>query len=196
MAVKGETHLVTLTNLKPETSHYFKVVSGAEDESAPDRLTTAPSLENIPESDTVYSQVFQADGETPVTGALVYLKLQDRDGAGSTGEARLLSSLVDEEGYCHANLSNARGSDLSHTFLYSASGDEVVIEVQGAGTASLTVDTANDVREPDMRVTTEPTSITVDAVKSMSSQASSLGMALALLALTLLAGVVITRRIL
>ena len=58
----------------------------------------------------------------------MYLKVQDHDGAGSTGEATLLSTLVDQEGYWHANLGNARLSDLSDSFSYSASGDELVIE--------------------------------------------------------------------
>ena len=58
----------------------------------------------------------------------MYLKVQDHDGAGSTKEATLLSALVDEEGYWHANLGNARLSDLSDSFSYSARGDELVIE--------------------------------------------------------------------
>ena len=115
-AVESETHLVTLTNLKPETSYYFKVVSGVEDESAPQMLTTAPSLSNIPASDTVYGQVFKADGETAATGTLVYLRLQDDDDVGSTGEATLLSTLVDEEGYWHAKRGNTRVSDWADSF--------------------------------------------------------------------------------
>jgi hypothetical protein len=187
----SERHVVTLTNLKAETTHYFKVVSGAEDDSLPNTFTTAATLESIPSSDTVYGQVFLADGETPATGTLVYLTLQDDDGVGSRGEATLLSASVDLRGYWHANLGNARLSDLSDSFSYSASGDKLLIEAQGA---SLTVDTANDAGAPDMILTTDPTSITVGAFSSMSPQASSLGMALALLALTLLAGVVIRRR--
>ena len=127
----------------------------------------------------------------------MYLKLQDHDGAGSTGEATLLSALVDSQGYWHANLGNARLSDLSDSFSYSASGDELLIEVQGAGTATLTVDTANDARAPEIRLASEPTSITVGrvgAVREPPTRPTSLGMALGLLALTLLAGVVLTRR--
>jgi hypothetical protein len=194
-AVPADTHLVTLAKLKPETSYYFKVVSGAEDESAPDTFTTAPSLESVPHSDTVYGQLFEADGESPATGTLLYLKLQDHDGVGSTGEAMLLSALVDEQGYWYANLGNTRLSDSLGPFSYSANGDELLIEAQGIGTASLTVDTANDAQAPDMilKETTDPTSITVGAFSS-SSPLSLLELALLPLAFTMLAGVLIARR--
>ena len=125
----------------------------------------------------------------------MYLKVQDHDGAGSTGEATLLSALVDSQGYWHANLGNARLSDLSDSFSYSASGDELVIEVHHtAGMVRQTIDIANDSQAPEIRLASEPTSITVNGVKSISTQPSTLGMALGLLVLTLLVGVVITRR--
>ena len=195
-AVQADTHVVTLAKLKPETTYYFKVVSGAEgaeNKSAPDTFTTAPSPERVPESDTVYGQVFLADGETPATGTLVYLKLQDHDGVGSTGEAMLLSALVDEQGYWYANLGNGHVSDLSGPFKYSTNGDKLLIEAQGA--RRLTVDTANDAQAPDMILneTTDPTSITMAAF-STSSPLSSLGLGLLPLALTMLAGVLIARR--
>ena len=122
----------------------------------------------------------------------MYLKVQDHDGAGSKGEATLLSALVDQEGYWHANLGNARLSDLSDSFSYSASGDELLIEVQGAGTATLTVDTANDARAPEIRLASEPTTITVAIFDSTSNKASWLGLVLA--ALTVLAAALIIRR--
>ena len=101
---------------------------------------------------------------TPATGALLYLTLKEADGTGDTGEATLLSALVDSEGYWHANLGNARTADLERTFSYSASGDELLIEVQDAdgGTASQTVDTANHQQAPDIIIkASSPTGITV-----------------------------------
>ena len=191
-AVEADTHLVTLTNLKPETSYYFKVVSGAEDDRAPDIFTTAPTLERLPSSDTVYGKVYLADGKTPATGTLLYLKVQDHDGAGSKGEATLLSALVDEEGYWHANLGNARLSDLSDSFSYSARGDELVIEVHHTTTmVRQTIDTANDSQAPEMRLASEPTTITLAIFDSTSNKASWLGLVLA--ALTMLAAALIVR---
>ncbi len=168
--LSAETHYVTLTKLKPETRYYFKVVSGAEsDRHRTPRfqtlldIRTAPVLESLPESDTVYGKVFYRDGITPATGALVYLTLQNSDRTGDTGESTLLSALVDSNGYWHANLGNARTPDLERTFSYSASGDQLLIEVQDAesGTASQTVDTAHD-KAPDMIIkASSPTGISL-----------------------------------
>jgi hypothetical protein len=101
-------------------------------------------------------------------------------------------SLTDENGYWHANWGNARLSDGS-LFDYSASGDEVVIKVQGG--KGHHIDTANDAPAPDMILdeSNEPTSITVRRLNATSPSASLLPTALAFLALTLLAGVVIVR---
>ena len=168
--LSAETHYVTLTKLKPETRYYFKVVSGAEDDtntsfpSAADSIITASTLEKLPESDSVYGQVFLSDGVTPATGALLYLTLKEAGRTGDTGEATLLSALVDSEGYWHANLNDARTADLERTFSYSASGDELLIEVQDAdgGTASQTVDTANHQQAPDIIIkASSPTGISV-----------------------------------
>ena len=159
----------------------------------PDIFTTAPTVERVPSSDTVYGKVYLADGKSPGTDALVYLKLQDRDGAGSTGEATLLSTLVDSQGYWHANLGNARLSDLSDSFSYSARGDELVIEVHHTtGIVRQTIDTANDSQAPEMRLASEPTSITVAIFDSTSNKGSWLRVVLA--AFTMLAAALIVRR--
>ena len=193
--LSAETHYVTLTKLKPETRYYFKVVSGAESDR--DRtprfqtlldIRTAPVLESLPESDTVYGKVFYRDGITPATGASIYLTLQDGDGRGDTGEATLLSALVDEKGYWHVNLGNARLAD-GRLFDYSVTHDELLIEVQGAGSVTQTVDTANDAPAPDIYLTNQPTSITIGAFNATLPSHSLLAIGLAALALTMLAGV-------
>ena len=188
-STNSRTHVVGLTNLKPETSYQLHIISGAE--TAQEVLiTTAPTLESVPESDTIYGKVFQADGTTPAAGALVYLTVKERDGAGDTGEATLLSTLVAQNGYWHANLGNARTADLTRPFSYSASGDKLLIEVQGAdsGAASQTVDTNNDQQVPDIILgeTNIPTSITVNTLNATPLSASLLW-PLALLGLTTLA---------
>ena len=187
--LSAETHFVVLTNLKPETSYYFKVVSGVEgDRDTLQTITTMSTLESVPQSDTVYGQVYMADGITPATGALVYLTLQDADGTGDTGKVTLLSALVDENGYWHANLGNARLAD-GRLFDYSVSGDELLIKVQGSDTP-LKVDTAHDAPAPDIIINqaNEPTRITVGAFHATLPFRSLLGMALAPLALVMLAG--------
>ena len=152
-------------------------------------INTPPVLQSVPKSDTVYGKVFYRDGITPATGALVYLTLQDSDRTGDTGESRLLSALVDENGYWHANLGNARRTD-RRLFDYSTRGDELLIEVQRAESVTQTVDTAHDAPAPDIILSeTHPTSsITLAAFNATLPSRSLLGMAFVPLALTMLAG--------
>ena len=194
------THLVVLNHLKPETTYHFEIISGQEVVER-GSFSSAPSVESVPQSDTVYGRVYQADGETPAAGALVYLTLRDGDGEGSTGEAALLLATVDAFGYWQANLGNARTSDLRDSFNYSASGEALLIEVQGEGTASQTVDTANDSQAPDMILSeaSDPTSITVGSFDDSSSARNAslsfslFGLLLVSFALTIFA-IVVRRR--
>jgi PKD repeat protein len=177
------THLVVLEHLKPETTYHFEIINSDGDLQR-NRFTTAPSLESVPQSDTIYGKVYQTDGVTPATDALLYLTRQDTDGAG------LLSAIVDEQGYWHANLGNVRRADGS-LFDHSASRKVLLIEALGTdgATASQTVERANDAPAADMILgdATQPTSITVRAFNHASSPLSWLWIALAPLALTILA---------
>ena len=142
------THHVTVGGLLPNTTYYFDVVSdGNTDDNGGAHYTaaTGPTLA-IPGIDTVYGQVFQADGTTPAEGTIVYITLFDDDGSGSLGQAAELSSLVDSSGYWNANLASARLTDLSAYFEYSASADSVTLLAKGAaeGCASQTVYTSAD----------------------------------------------------
>ena len=143
-----DTHYVTLQGLTPETTYYFDVVSAPttdDNHGAHYSVTTGPTL-GLPPSDTIYGQVFKEDETTLAEGSIVYITLRDTDGSGSLGEAAPLSALVDATGYWNTNLGNARMADLNAYFTYSASGDQVKLEAQGAadGTGCLLVDTAND----------------------------------------------------
>ena len=149
-----DTHHVTLLDLTPENTYYFDVVSdGTTDDNggAHYSVTTGPTL-GLPPSDQIFGQVFKEDGTTLAEGTIVYITLFDDDGSGSSGQAAELSSLVDNTGYWYANLGNARTSDLSAYFDYSASGDQVRLEAQGAadGTGCLLVDTADDSPAADL----------------------------------------------
>jgi len=102
-------------------------------------------LDSLPESDTVYGQVFGADGVTVAAEAIVYLTLMDGDGVGSAGQAMSMSALVDADGWWYANLGNARLADGSGTFAYSTAGDGVTLVAQGAavGFVTQTLDTGD-----------------------------------------------------
>ena len=88
---------------------------------------------------------FLADEVTPAEGPIVYVTLRDADGAGSPGEARVMSALVDGDGWWQANLGNARLADGVGYFTYSAAGDAVVLVARGVGGGfvSRTVDTGD-----------------------------------------------------
>ncbi|MBC8422411.1 MAG: fibronectin type III domain-containing protein [Chloroflexi bacterium] len=151
-----DTHHVTLLSLIPNTTYYFDVVSGpTADDNGGDHyaVTTGPLVDPPPASDTVYGQVFKEEEETtPSEGAIVYITPLDHDGSGSPDEAAPLSALVDDTGYWNTNLGNVRTADLNAYFTYSASGDRVKLEAQGAadGAGCLLVDTADDSPAADL----------------------------------------------
>ena len=143
----GQSHHVTLQGLSPQTIYYFEVVSGAtmdDHKGSCYQVTTGPTLE-LPASHSIYGRVFESDGVTPAEGAIVYVTLRDADGIGSPGEAEVMSALVDGDGWWQANLGNARLTDGSGYFTYSAAGDAVVLMARGAdgGFVSRTVDTGD-----------------------------------------------------
>ena len=161
------THYVVLDNLSPKTTYDIEIVSGAETAESMESIaiTTAVTLDRLPQSDTIYGVAFQADGVTLATDALVYITVQDADGVGSKGKAKVLSAIVDEDGLWYANLGNARTAALDAYFNYSAQGDQVHFDVQGSDgkTATLTVDTANDTQTSDIIINLSPTAVTVES---------------------------------
>lgn len=156
----GYTHYVAVTGLAPSTLYYFDVVSGAtvdDNGGAHYQVTTGPTL-SPPTSDAAWGLVYQSDGTTYAEGAIVYIRVQDNNGIGSSGQSALMSALVADSGYWFANLRSARTQDLGSYFDYSPSGDQVSLEAQGGnmGQATLVVDTANDSPAPAM-VLAQPT---------------------------------------
>ncbi|MGQ9585404.1 MAG: DNRLRE domain-containing protein [Anaerolineae bacterium] len=150
----GRTHYVAVTGLAPSTLYYFDVVSGdtVEDNGGAHwQVTTGPTL-SPPTSDAVWGLVYRSDGVTYAEGAIVYMRVRDNNGSGSSGQSALMSSLVADTGYWFANLRSARTENLAAYFDYSASGDQLVLEAQGAdmGQANLTVDTGSDSPAPAM----------------------------------------------
>lgn len=153
-----DTHHVTLSNLDPNTTYHFDIVSGAtldDNGGAHYSVTTGPTLD-LQTPDAIYGQAFLEDGSTPATGALVYVTVKDNDGSGSAGESALMSGLVNTSGYWSVNLANSRTAGLAAPFDYSSSGDNVVVEAEGGtdGTATQTVDTASGTPAANMILST------------------------------------------
>jgi len=152
---EDDTHYVTVSQLTDKTPYYFDVVSGGttdDNGGAHYVVTTGPVLTSTAGLDTVYGQVWRADGATEAAGTIVYVTLADADGSGHTGAAAPMSALVEPNGWWSANLGNARRPDLGDYFAYSQSGDELQLCAQGAGDGegSLTVDTLDTAPAPDM----------------------------------------------
>jgi predicted outer membrane repeat protein len=134
IATFDDTHYVIVSGLQPITTYYFDVVSGSVTDNNSGThysVTTAPTI-GLPNSDLIFGQVFKSDGTTVASGSMVYITLEDSDGAGSTNQAAPLSVLVDSNGYWSTDLGNARSADLSDYFSYSNSGDLLLLEALGA----------------------------------------------------------------
>jgi len=140
------THHVTLSGLIPATTYYFDVIADGQVENnagAHYQVTLPPTGGIPPEADYFWGYVFQADGITPAAGAIVYVMLEDGDGAGSPGSSAPLSALADAAGVWYVNLAWARTADYSTFFAYTASGGDLVdVQAQAGpdGSAAVTVD--------------------------------------------------------
>ncbi len=133
--IVSRTHFVTLAGLKPDTTYFYRIVSGGDSgpAAAPASFRTIPALAAPPAPDTIFGQVFAADGVTPAAGAILYLTLQDTDGEGTAGQSLPMAALVADDGYWFANLGNARQTTGGRAFLYSATGDRLAVAAQGEG---------------------------------------------------------------
>ncbi len=132
------THHVTLSGLIPATTYYFDVVAdGQVDDNggAHHQLTLPPTGGIQPEADYFWGYVYEADGVTPAAGAIVYVTLEDGDGAGSPGSSAPLSALTDAGGVWYVNLAWARTADYNAFFAYTASGSDLARVEAQAGPA-------------------------------------------------------------
>ncbi|MBI2855954.1 MAG: leucine-rich repeat domain-containing protein [Chloroflexi bacterium] len=128
----GQIHHVTLIGLSPDTTYYFGISSGSEwDDNSGQwyKQQTGPTLSG-PGSHLVFGQVFQENGLTPASNAIVYLTVQDNDGQGISGTSQIFSSVVDGEGFWNTNIGTIRTQDLGQFFDF-ASQDLVCLEARG-----------------------------------------------------------------
>jgi len=126
----SKTHHVSISNLSADTTYYYDIVSGGttyDNGGAHYTITTGPELDPSPNSHLANGQVFLSDSSTPAEGAIVYLQLKDVNGQGSSGISQELSTLVNSSGWWSYNLGNTRKEDLSDYFIYSNTGDELLI---------------------------------------------------------------------
>lgn len=134
------THYVTLRNLNPQTSYYFKIGSGKslfDNNGQPYQITTAPKIITPPPaSDPAYGIILKADN-SPAEGVIVYLSLAN---------AAPLSTLTKNTGSWMITLNNARAINLSSYLTYDqeTSTEEILVQGGAAGTATAVATTKND----------------------------------------------------
>ncbi len=140
------THHVTIKNLQPETTYYFKIGSGSrfyDNNGTPYQVTTAPTTEETPPlADPAYGKILTLEG-SPAADVIVYLTVAD---------STPLSATVNRDGNWLITLNNARTTDLTRYVTYQIEGSLEDIFVQGAGfgVARATADTNNDSPIPTM----------------------------------------------
>ncbi len=139
------SHYVTITGLSPAATYYFQVRSGSlldDNAGALYTVTTGPVLGIPPSSKNIYGYVFQVNGTTPAANAVVYVQIQDNNGAGSAGNSQVLTLRTDATGgWGFINLSDARTAAADAYFTFSDTADNLSLIAQGGnlGVARQTV---------------------------------------------------------
>lgn len=134
--VSTTTHYVAVdTGLAPNTLYYFQVTSDSTVENNGGTyftVTTGPTLGIPSPGKTLYGYVYQSNGTTPVSDAIVYLQLQNADASGSTGNSQWVTARTDGTGlWFFSNLNDARTSNAGSYFAFSDSTDNLRIVAQG-----------------------------------------------------------------
>jgi hypothetical protein len=134
------SHYITLQNLKPGTTYYFKLGSQNnqlyDNNGQPFAITTPLTLNTPPTADTAYGTVV-TPANTPAEGSIIYLMLEG---------ATPISALVKQNGSWAASISTARTTDLSSYVSYDPHQARLDILVQpGMGEpAKIITTTGND----------------------------------------------------
>ncbi len=134
------THHVTVKNLKPSTTYFFKIGSGSkifDNNGQAYQIKTASIISSSPpHNDVAYGTVVDQNNN-PVEGAIVYLSLANANPA---------SSLTKSSGSWVIPLNLIRSADLSAYATYDkdASIEEIFIQASTTGTATVVATTKND----------------------------------------------------
>ena len=171
------THHVTVKNLKPNTSYFFKIGSGGkifDNNGQTYQIKTAPAFSGSPPpNDVAYGTVVDQNSN-PVEGAIVYLSLANANPA---------STLSKSSGSWVIPLNLIRSADLSSHANYDkeASIEEIFIQAGSLGTAAVVATTKNDSPMPkiilgqnfDFRQIAEEKSTTPEKEQESSQEATA-----------------------
>jgi len=127
----GTAHLVTLTDLQPQTKYYFYVQSGAtadDNQGAYYAVTTGATL-TLPGSDNIWGTIGEP-ARTDLDGCLVYVQILLGGAGGSEGVSALLAAQTDSVGQWGLNLGNVRTQGFDAYYRYSSTQATLGIEVQ------------------------------------------------------------------
>lgn len=133
------THYVSLQNLNPSSTYYFKLGSQKDqlydNNGQPFSITLPNIIDNKPAADTIFGTVLTAV-DTPAEGAIIYLSIEN---------ATPLSSLVKQNGNWATNLSMARSTDLSAYAQYDPVNAQINMLIQSNdGEPTTAVTTTNN----------------------------------------------------
>ncbi len=140
------THHVTLKNLNPTTTYFFKIISGEkvfDNNGEPYQVATGPQIKTEPPpNDIAYGIVLNQNG-SPAEGVIVYLSLPN---------SFPLSVLTKSSGSWVIPLNLARSRDLSSYLSYDreATIEEIFIQGGSTGTAIAITLTKNDSPVPSI----------------------------------------------
>lgn len=132
------THHITLKNLEPSTTYYFKIGSGEslyEKEGKLYTQNTAPSTtETPPLADPLFGKVVKSDNKIPAE-ALIYLQPEN---------GTVLSSYTREKGNFLITLTNARTSNLTSYLTFEGNKKmKLIAQAAAEGTAQLDLNSAD-----------------------------------------------------
>jgi hypothetical protein len=134
------THYVSLQNLDPASTYYFKIGSQKDqlfdNNGQPFSITLPAKIDPKPAADTVFGTILTAV-DTPAEGAIIYLSMEN---------ATPLSALVKQNGNWATNLSLARSPDLQSYATYDPETSQIDMLIQsndGEPTTAVTT-TGND----------------------------------------------------
>ncbi|MBI2939582.1 MAG: hypothetical protein HYY04_04020 [Chloroflexi bacterium] len=158
-SVSSRTHYVVIPSLRPATTYYLEAISGRTVENLngqPYQVTTGPAIGMPGLPVVLFGQVLAPDGGAPVAGAIIYVRVRDRDGRGTPGDSGELSAITDDDGSWGLDL-NARVPDLKGYFAFTETTDEVVVDVEAAdkGVASTVLRIAT-ATETEQTITLRP----------------------------------------
>ncbi len=116
IASPSTTHYVFLRNLLPETAYYYRLASDGDlwkydkEGMLLPSLKTAGTLSSLPMPQPIYSYVYEADGQTPVKGALIYFYLFEGTNRQQI-KSQPLMTYTDSRGVWMLDLGNLRSQD-------------------------------------------------------------------------------------